>query len=239
MPLSPATVYLTTRMSRSLSRSLSLSLPLSLSLSHQGEGTHNRFAATFQRACECARSGPCAYRNKVHTDAQLTELGRRQAAAAGMQLLTLPGCLPDVVYVSPLTRTLQTASIALGKAPGMARTPLIADERLRERFGVHCCDQRSPVEDVMPAFPTVDFGMIQRGPDPLHKDDEREPNDHVAARAKTFLLDLLSRPEKNVAIFAHSAFYRETLRLAVLTPNPNVARRFATGEVRICLLTYA
>jgi broad specificity phosphatase PhoE len=165
-------------------------------------------------------------------------MGRRQATSAGMQLLSLPGCAPETVFVSPLMRTLQTATIAVFKGPGMAQTPVIADERLRERYGVHCCDERSPVEEVAPGFPTVDFGKVKRGPDSLHKADERETPDHVAKRAKAFLLELDSRPEKCFALFSHSAFYRETLRAAVLTPDANVARKFATGECRACLLTY-
>lgn len=65
-------------------------------------------------------------------DVVLTELGRDQAAAAGLALREMPRPeAPQVVLVSPYVRALETAQIACRTA-GLD-IPLVVDERLRDR----------------------------------------------------------------------------------------------------------
>lgn len=121
--------------------------------------------------------------------------------------------------MSPLSRTLQTGSIALSKV-GSLGIPLVAEEGLRERNGVHVCDKRSPKEDVMGLYPNVDFGRIIPGPDALFS-QVRETEDELAARGKQFFLSLKDRPETSFAVFTHSSFLFNTLSRAFQKPDPS------------------
>lgn len=168
--------------------------------------------------CGCRTGNACPYVNAEHTDAALTQRGRLQATAAGPRMLmTAP--VPEVLFVSPLTRALQTATIALSSARGL-RVPVICDELLRERNGVHVCDMRSPVDALLPAFPTVDFRTIAPGTDPLFQPTVRETVEQLADRGKRFFWSLKDRPEDSIAVFSHSSFLLNTLTHAFLTPDP-------------------
>lgn len=176
--------------------------------------------------CKCTLGQPgCPYKNEEHTDAGLTQRGRLQAVAAGSRLLqTSP--VPEFAFVSPLSRTLQTATIAMSKVGSLA-VPLVAEESLRERNGVHVCDKRSAKEDVMELHPTVDFGRIAAGPDTLFS-QVRETEEELAARGKRFFLGLKDRPEKCFAVFSHSSFLFNTLSRAFQTPDPSGKTMAAT-----------
>ncbi|PXF46710.1 Phosphoglycerate mutase-like protein 1 [Gracilariopsis chorda] len=207
-------------------------------LIRHGQGTHNLFAMSFPkgRLCMCTRGLPgCPYLNDEHFDAHLTLRGRRQATAAGPRLLQTASP-PEVVFVSPLSRTLQTATIALSKCPNL-RVPVIAEELTRERNGVHPCDKRSAREHVEATYPTVDFSNIEYGPDPLWT-LKRETEDELAARGKRFFLSLKDRPETTFAVFSHSSFLYNTITRSFVSDDPNVTRRFETGESRAVVLTY-
>jgi broad specificity phosphatase PhoE len=186
-------------------------------LVRHGQGTHNSFAMSVEQPpCRCAVGGSCAYLNTEHEDAKLTIVGRRQARAVGPRL-----------FVSPLRRAVETAVIALSIVSLTRQIPVVADERIRERYGIHVCDRRSPVQELIHAFPTVDFGRIAQGEDALYDARIREDVEHVAQRASDFFLSLNGIPEKSVAVFAHSAFLRECLKTSFHTPEPS-------GTLKIC-----
>lgn len=171
------------------------------------------------KKCLCTLGQPgCPYTNDAHFDAELTLRGRKQASAAGATLLqTRP--IPECVFVSPLRRTLQTATIALSSCPDL-KVPVIAEEIIRERNGVHPCDKRSAREDVEDLFPTVDFGNIESGPDALFS-EIRESEDDLAARGKKFFLSLRDRPETSFAVFTHSSFLFNTMTRSFKSPVAN------------------
>ena len=92
----------------------------------------------------------CAFNGSTLFDAELTRLGREQATAlaaalgGGADLTT--GLPPPVAVVSPLTRTLTTADLALGSVlPSNA--PFKVTELARERVGVNTCDARRAASD--------------------------------------------------------------------------------------------
>lgn len=217
------------------------------------------FAAKYHREgqlCKCALGQPgCPYTNEEHTDASLTQRGRLQASAASASLLITA---PEIVFVSPLSRTLQTATIATYKA--CLHVPLVAEEALRERNGVHYCDKRSAKEDIINLYRSVDFSNIASGPDALFS-MKRETEDELAYRGKQFFWSLKDRPEKSIAVFSHSSFLYNTISRSFQTPDMNgmylfplpftysllanisvlqlvVTRRFVTGESRIVMLTF-
>lgn len=156
--------------------------------------------------------------NDEHLDAHLTQRGRLQAATAGSSLLqTTPA--PQMAFVSPMSRTLQTATIALSKCAEL-NIPLIAEESIRERIGVHPCDKRSAREDIEKLYPGVDFSRIENGPDTIWT-EQRETEDTLAARGKTFFLSLLKHPETTFAVFTHSSFLYNTINRSFVTSDPN------------------
>ncbi|KAI0567405.1 Histidine phosphatase [Gracilaria domingensis] len=168
--------------------------------------------------CLCTRGKPgCPFLNEEHFDAHLTQRGRLQAAGAGSCLLQTASP-PEVVFVSPLSRTLQTATIALSKCPNL-KAPVLAEESIRERNGTHPCDKRSPREHVEATYPTVDFSRIQYGPDPLWT-EARETEDDLAARGKQFFASLMDRPETTFAIFTHSSFLFNTINRSFVASDP-------------------
>lgn len=175
------------------------------------------FAASIRQKEGSNNESVYAQTNESHTDAKLTQRGRLQASAAGAKILqTKP--LPQYGFVSPLSRTLQTASIALARA-GSLKIPLVADERIRERNGVLFCDKRSPKEDVMHLYPNVDFGNIAPGEDNLFS-MIRETEDELASRGKQFFLSLKDRPETCFAVFTHRSFLYNTILRAIEKPDP-------------------
>lgn len=214
-----------------------------LYLVRHGYGSHNAYAASVtQPPCNCRTGGSCAYINDAHVDARLIEKGRRQAVAAGCTLRSLSPA-PAIAYVSPLRRTLETASIALGGAGGTGPSldlPLVACEWIREVFGVHHCDRRGPVADARAEWPAVDYSAVGTEEDSWHKEDVRETVEEAAARATRFLLHVRARPERVVVAVTHSAFLREMLTHAVVVEegHSEVRRRFATGEVRPVVVSF-
>ncbi|CAN8063943.1 unnamed protein product [Agarophyton chilense] len=207
-------------------------------LVRHGQGTHNLFAMTHPKGsvCLCTKGKPgCPFLNDEHFDAHLTQRGRLQAAAVGPSLLQTASP-PEIVFVSPLSRTLQTAAVALSKWPNL-KAPVIAEETIRERNGTHPCDKRSPREHVEAIYPIVDFSRIGYGPDPLWT-VARETEEDLALRGKRFFESLKDRSETTYAVFTHSSFLYNTINRSFVASDPNVTRRFDTGESRVMVLTY-
>lgn len=91
----------------------------------------------------------CAFNGTTLFDAELTAVGRAQAAALGVALASsnlTAGLPPAAAVVSPLTRTLATADAALGAILPLT-TPFHVTELARERVGRNTCDARRPASD--------------------------------------------------------------------------------------------
>ncbi|KAJ7958878.1 phosphoglycerate mutase-like protein 1 [Quillaja saponaria] len=169
-------------------------------------------------------------------DAQLTPLGwkqvdnlRNHVQACGLSKKI------DLVIVSPLLRTMQTAVGVFGgeaftdgiSAPLLMKEnvgnsdrhaisslnspPFIAVELCREHLGVHPCDKRRSISEYRPLFPAIDFSLMESDDDILWKPNVREKNEEVAARGLKFLKWLWTRKEKEIAIVTHSGFLFHTL----------------------------
>ncbi|KAI3751924.1 hypothetical protein L2E82_23018 [Cichorium intybus] len=174
-----------------------------------------------------------AYLSEELFDAQLTPLGwqqvdnlRKHVHASGLSKRI------ELVVVSPLLRTMQTAVGAFGGEgstdvpPLMAKNagnsnrpaisslnspPFIAVELCREHLGVHPCDRRRSITEYKPMFPAIDFSLIENEGDVLWTPDTREKNEDVAARGVKFMKWLLTREEKEIAVVTHSGFLYHTL----------------------------
>jgi len=123
------------------------------------EGHHNVAASPYERSSEGYIQ---ALKNFKWYDARLSSKGEEQCR----QLATESGALEyEIILVSPLTRTLQTATLGfpprtqrhigsgggrtnVGSGDDRAQLPVWAYEPLRERFGRNPCDHRRNVTEL-------------------------------------------------------------------------------------------
>lgn len=99
-------------------------------------------------------------------DAPLSDTGVEQCVQLRESLGGFPQFRPDLVVVSPLTRTLQTATLVLGSPLHDHAPPFVAHELVRERVDNFTCNARRPLSEVAPEFPGVDFSLISDDHDP-------------------------------------------------------------------------
>ncbi|KAE9609100.1 hypothetical protein Lal_00020326 [Lupinus albus] len=166
----------------------------------------------------------------------------------------------ELVIVSPLLRTIQTAVGVFGGEAGgdginalplmnenvgdsgrlaissLNSPPFIAVELCREHLGVHPCDKRRSINEYRNMFPAIDFSLIESDEDILWKPDIREKNEEVAARGLKFLEWLWTREEKEIAVVTHSGFLFHTLSAFGNDCHPTVkseiCTHFANCELR-------
>jgi len=198
-------------------------------LIRHGEGAHNVAQREWRNAGKAGE--PYTVDNDpdgLLRDAELTALGREQAAALKDEIQDA-----EIVFASPMRRATQTA--LLGASP---EVPVLAVEALHETGGRHTCDRRLDKADLATLFPRVDYSLIQEV-DPLWHDTQREDKASIAARAADFLAFLRTRPEKIVAVATHSGFLLTLLNAVLLVDNPDDAAWFATGECRAFTLAFS
>lgn len=173
-----------------------------------------------------------------YLDAQLTPLGWQQVEnlRKHVQSCGLAKKI-DLVIMSPLMRTLQTATGVFGGesftdkmdvavAPLMVANagnsdraaisslncpPFIALDICRERMKGHPCDNRKNVSEYQLLFPAVDFSLIETDEDKFWKPDITEPREETVARGLKLLNWLWTRKEKEIAIVSHGGFLFHTL----------------------------
>lgn len=136
-------------------------------------------------------------------DAALTALGHRQATALGAELGAAPGV--ELVVISPLTRTIQTALHAFAACPA----PRVVLHLHREQLD-HYCDVGRPPAELARDFPMLAFDHL---PDQWwHVDPASdapyvlEPEDVLMARVAAFAGWLKARPESTIAVVSHGTF---------------------------------
>ncbi|KAJ1447030.1 histidine phosphatase superfamily [Pelagophyceae sp. CCMP2097] len=178
--------------------------------------------------------GDAPAREHEYYDARLTEIGIAQAKKLKTHLSQRPSqgrpfTTFDLVVVSPLTRTLETARhiFGRGRSPGkpafldegsemnidegiyghIAAPRMLVREECRERFGHYVCDGRRPIRELYDEFGDFDFSEVQYDEDSFYT-DERESDQACCDRALAFLEWLNKRPEKCIAVVTHSSFLR-------------------------------
>jgi len=134
------------------------------------------------------------YSDKVYQqfeDTTLTTNGMRQAINANIPA-------PDIVLVSPLTRTLQTATLMF------PNVPIYALECLKEYpQNIEICNRRSSIRIISMLFPHVDFSDCQTDMQPW-PNDPPTPHDNMSE-----FYDKLSTYEaNNVAVVTHSSWLK-------------------------------
>eukprot|EP00611_Tribonema_gayanum_P029253 TRINITY_DN7763_c0_g1_i1.p1 TRINITY_DN7763_c0_g1~~TRINITY_DN7763_c0_g1_i1.p1 ORF type:complete len:237 (-),score=44.46 TRINITY_DN7763_c0_g1_i1:303-1013(-) len=168
--------------------------------------------ATHNAAAE--KVGRAAYYDWAHLDARLTDLGREQARGLGATLGTTIDEI-QMMVVSPMSRALETASIAFEKVP--SHIPWIALECARERAGNHPCDKRRTRTELKEQFPHIDWSLIESDSDELWDTlgEDRETDEMMMARAHDLFEWIRARPETNIAIVTHSAYLSVLFNKAV------------------------
>jgi broad specificity phosphatase PhoE len=172
------------------------------------EGLHNQANQQAGDDSPVTHSTPGSWR---YLDAKLTPHGIQQCVDVRTKLLD--GVEPEIIVVSPFTRTLQTAHIMFGGSG----VPFVVHDGCRERSGKFTCDKRRPKHEVVQEFQpiydytmdTIDFdsyGYPQE--DDVYWTQDREEDDAVTKRAIHFVQWLASRPENELAVVTHSSWLK-------------------------------
>ena len=220
-------------------------IPEGLKLVHfirHGEGHHNVAQREWRNDAKWdGQSEPYTMDNDPdwrYIDAELNDKGRGQAVA--LQKLTDPDLKPELMVVSPMRRATLTGLLAFEPHITRGELPCVANELLHERAGRHTCDKRLPKAQLAELYPQVSYEFVADEEDPYWGDGwTREPWKDTAMRAAKFADWLLARPEKHVAVAAHSALLLSMFN-AVLDCEEEATRSwFGTGEMRSVLLARA
>jgi len=200
-----------------------------------GQGFHNLMADLFisqgREWVQFSKSPSNPYAMPQVLDSPLTHNGRSQAALLRPIVETIPS--PQMVVVSPLCRTLQTALIAFRDLP----VPFLAHEMVREESGVHLCDKRRPTSDQVQEFPRVDFTLLESEEDLLFRDDARESKMELGERIYLFMEWLESREEEVLAVVSHSGWLLAAFN-GVFQCEDDLKGWFQTGELRSVKLAF-
>ncbi len=153
-------------------------------------------------------------KSQLHVfDARLTERGEGEAAVA---LDSLPHEFhPDVILVSPLTRTMQTAHIAVrsyaARFPDRNLPQLMACSAAREGNNHNPCNHRSKKSELQQMFPDVDWSDVQTEEDVTGLDADpyiKEEISKTRNRARLLLSILEDKNASKILLFAHGGIIR-------------------------------
>lgn len=172
------------------------------------------------------------YKNWAWYDARLTELGLQQSAALRP---TVEQLMPlDLVFVSPLSRAIQTGLAAIPPGP-----KFVVEELVRERNGTHPCDKRRPKAELAKDFPSVDFAPLRAEEDDTWQ-PEREPWAQLVGRATAFLKRVSETPAKNIAVVTHNDFLQALLLEApeLKVSDPALRKKFTNAECMTVWMTW-
>ena len=188
----------------------------SLILLRHGESDYNMWRSQF------LYNLPIFYRNKPSNyDPKLTETGNIQAEEAMHSLLSfLQEKEIDIVYVSPLTRALQTCmKIHKSLKDKSGNLKVFASDLIRERMDFPC-DVGSKKKVLEEGFGEVDFQYIsnevwwrykQNTKDSKEEKREKiksESKKNVYLRVLLFIISVLVNEENNILIVSHQNVYQ-------------------------------
>jgi broad specificity phosphatase PhoE len=144
-------------------------------------------------------------------DPKLSDLGEQQSRELHESLKASEiGNQVDLIVVSAMRRTLQTATIGLDWLIKKG-VPVLPDANWQENADKPC-DTGSPISVMQQEFPNYDFSTV----DPSYPDKTTNLASNpyaftqkaILARGQTCLAALYDRPEKVIAVVSHSGFLR-------------------------------
>ena len=140
-------------------------------------------------------------------DAPLVEEGILQAKELGENSKQLKNI--DIVFVSPLTRTLQTAE-SIFKKNQIVR--IVALDKMKEfPQGIEICNKRRNRIELKEKFKKVDFSLLDSDSDQMWREDRYEKIDELKERIDEFKKFIMNEIDNNIAIVSHNNFLKELL----------------------------
>ena len=145
--------------------------------------------------------GSIVFTDPRYVDTHLVEEGHQQSLQLGETWADLKDV--ELVIVSPLMRTLQTAdNIFTGTS-----VPKIALECVREYpMGEHTCNKRSDKDELVKLFPDVDFDDLKTNTDVLWNPVRKETLAELNMRINSMVDFIHSRKENVIALVNHAGF---------------------------------
>ena len=155
-------------------------------------------------------------------DARLNDVGKQQCLKVRADVIEnrhAQRIKPEVIIVSPLTRTLETAHLLFGKSKHP--NTFIVHNICRERWGKYVNDKRRKASEIRSEFERVyaESGDLINFDDfafPSEEDEEwteeRESDEHCSARGIKLLQWLNQREEREIAVVTHSSFLRHLFK---------------------------
>ncbi len=143
--------------------------------------------------------------------------GEEEAAEAGINLKLNYEFSPDIVLASPLTRTMQTAHIALRAFLEVSNCDqplpqITACETAREGKNLNDCNRRSKKSELQLKFPDVDWTDVETEDDDSAGTEAdlnlKEEIRKVSDRAKMLLTIFESKQASKILAFAHDGIIR-------------------------------
>tara|TARA_B100001989_G_C24351585_1_gene369942 strand:- start:16 stop:591 length:576 start_codon:yes stop_codon:yes gene_type:complete len=148
--------------------------------------------------------GPSVYRK--YRDTPLVAKGRKEATKLGNTWNNIDNI--ELVIVSPLLRTLQTATNIFSNK----NVPMIALDCLMEfPQGLDMCNYRKTIREYKPCYPKVDFSLITDTESKNWRHDREETIEELNNRIEEMKEFIKSRPEKHIAIVSHSSYLGQFL----------------------------
>lgn len=143
--------------------------------------------------------GETVYRK--YRDTPLVAKGRNEAIELGNTWNNIDKV--ELVIVSPLLRTLQTATNIFCKK----NVPMIALDCIMEfPQGLDMCNYRKTIIEYKPCYPNVDFSLITDTESKNWNHDREETKEELNSRIEEMKDFIKSRPEKHIAIVSHSSY---------------------------------
>ena len=157
-----------------------------------GIGTHN---------VSYEKQGMKAFFDKNNYDAELTKEGFNQATELGYSWNEKKNI--QLVIVSPLTRTLQTAVNIFNDT----NCKIIALDCLKEYpQGLHTCNKRKPREELKKKFMSVDFSFLDSDQDLMWNPSKLETIDELLSRINRMYDFIEKKKLTNIALVGHNGF---------------------------------
>ncbi len=138
-------------------------------------------------------------------DAPLSPLGHEQVAAARVAYADVDY---DVIFTSPLTRAIQTATGIFG-----SKAPMLVNYSHSE-WVTHSCSTGRPASQLAREFAHLDFNHMaevwwhRSGPVNQHG-IACEPLESLLQRVSDFRAMIAARPERRVAVVGHGDFFHQ------------------------------
>lgn len=194
------------------------------------EAESNAAAHKFPRGSEGYNA---AYADSAYFDSILSSKGKAQCAELRSRLATAEGGISyEAVLVSPLRRTLQTATEVF-ENKGI---PWLAVEVAREYSQGNSwpCDFRRLKEQQQEEFSFVSFDLVPSGEDRFASVIESEED--VDRRCLALLELIRARSEKSLVVVSHTGFMTRLFSRHLRWPG---SAAFANCELRSVVLTFS